>query len=336
MDNSSNDAESEGLLDGEPEDEASDLRLIKQFAEDVRATYVLPLDVATRAKHLAAISQAMSETTPNGRTFAATQRLLTERGRCAPGSAMAAGPVEGKRAASSASLASPFAARKPASSPAAKLPAMVGPAGKTISPARAWKPLVLVEAMSAKAAAIIAVAGIGFGGLAIAGELPRPVQTAFAEAGEVVGLDIPEPMRLSPGTPAPSHDEQVSVPSSGASQPALVDPPAAPAAAAPPSVASAPPSSPSGTSQPPIVAPSKPSNTPPGDLESWLSELMRQAIAAANTRAHSQPPSGAGQQTVTDSGDSGTSQPTWQSYGSDPRSGSQTSGSGTRQSYRQR
>ena len=330
----SNDAEPERFLNGDPENEAADRALMKQLGDELRETYVLPLDATTRAKHLAAISRAMSENLTGSHTFAATQRLLTERGRCAPASGRAAGSVEA-RTASAGGLASPFATRSAGTTSVHRLPTLPPSAGSmaTSAPKR-WSPLALVDAMSAKAAAIVAMVGIGFGGLAIAGDLPRPVQTAFAEAGGVVGLDIPSPMQLPVATPAPGREEQVPAPSSFGSP----EPPAAVApspAQVPAPVASAPAPAASSAPQTPVVAPAKPPSAPEGDFESWMSELIRQAIAA-HARAQNQPSAGTGQPAVTNSGDSGTDQPSWHSYSGYSQPENTTPASGSRPSYRQR
>lgn len=308
-----------------------DSDLLGGFAEELRAAYILPIDVATRARHLAAIARAASPDPLDRRTRAATRRLVSERGWSAPGSHGAAGAVRGSTG-TPARLASPFSRPAPAprTAPQATTPKLAGVAPAAGPASSRWTSFG--GSMLSKAAATAAVFAIAVSGLAFTGALPNRVQTVFFEASELIGLNLPAPEPMAErDAPAPVREQTVPVlqaspappvPSQAAA-PVAVPPPAAPPAHAP-AVDSG-----SAARASEVV---KPGSQQP-DLESWLAELIRQALAASSSAGRQAHPSG-GTGPQQRSSDNGAWSEEWKQDRPDSRETPRSSGSGSR-SYRQ-
>lgn len=325
-----NDAEVDGIFDGESEDAWADANFIRRITEDLREAYVLPLDDATQAKHLAAIADAISQNASRPRVLPLAQRPSTDGSRCASTFVRAAGSARVAREVSTASLASPFGARTagttsaPSPRPRTSLAAVGSPPEPKTAHVSWIRPGAFVSSIYSKAAVIAAAIAISASGLAIAGSLPDPVQTAFSEAAGAIGLDIPAPIQPPAVSPAPPREQAVAPPVLPEPLPVITQeplpvpivPPPAPVAEAPRVQA-----------PPPAVQVGPPAA--PADLEAWLTELIRQALATANARAmnpQSQPEAGAAQSGQT-GGQSWASENPWQSYGTN---GAQTNaGSGS-------
>ena len=314
-----NDPEEYSIFDGESEDDWADSHVIRRITEDLREVYVLPLDATTQSKHLAAIADAISQNARSPRTLAPAQRPFTDGSRCASSFVGAAGPRRVAKQVSTASLASPFGARTPGTSsgpvpaPRTSLAAVASPSDtKSAHVVRWMRPGAFVNSLASKAAVIATAMALGASGLAVAGSLPDPVQTAFSEAAGVIGLEIPAPIKPPAVMPTPPREQPVAPPlpepmpvTLPEPLPALIVPPPAPASEAP--VVQAPP--PATQIAPPAA---------PGDLQIWLTELIRQALATANARAmNPQPQPGAqtGQPSGQPGGQSWTTDNPWQSYG---------------------
>jgi hypothetical protein len=333
-----NDAEVDGIFDGESEDAWANPNVIRRITEDLREAYVLPLDDATQAKHLAAIADAISQNASRPRVLPLAQRPSTDGSRCASTFVRAAGSARVAREVSTASLASPFGARTAgtASAPSPRPRTSLAAVGSPPEPKTAhvsWiRPGAFVSSIYSKAAVIAAAIAVSASGLAIAGSLPDPVQTAFSEAAGAIGLDIPAPIQPPAVSPAPPREQAVATPVLPEPLPVVpqeplpvpIVPPPAPVAEAP------------RVQAPPPAAQVAPPAAPAADLEAWVTELIRQALATANARAmnpQSQPEAGAAQSGQT-GGQSWASENPWQSYAT---KGAQTnagtgSGSGDRTS----
>ncbi|MGQ0678253.1 MAG: hypothetical protein ACT4OM_01100 [Actinomycetota bacterium] len=255
---------------GDEHSDRADNDLIDQIGQDLRETFVRPVDPATERKHLAAIAGALS---PRIHTAVADHYKPADRARVAPirPTAQLARPADPNKTTSlpaSAGLASPFAAKASGSRVPTSAAFATGRAGKTPEPTGApdWRQhSVFFGSLATRAAAIVAAVAVGASGLALAGALPRPVQTVFSEAGGVLGLEIPAPI-TSPQIAAPAEERPVVVP-----VPVVPLAPEPPAPLPPPAV--------------PVPVPPAPAATPlpavPAPAEDWLSMLIRQAMEAA-------------------------------------------------------
>lgn len=333
-----NDAEVDGIFDGDSEDDWADSHVIERVTEDLVEAYVTPLDSATQSKHLAAIADAISQTARSPRPIAAAQRPITDGSRCASSFVRAAGTTRTPKQVPTVSLASPFGARKAGTSSApghrsrTTLTAVVSQADPKTPQVKWLRPGAFVNSIASKAAVVATAIALSASGLAIAGGLPDPVQTAFSEAAGVIGLDLPAPIQPPAVSPAPPREQAVPALKLPEPQPVI---PQAPAPA--PIVAAPEPAAPTPVVQTPqpqaqAVAPA----APPADLEIWLTELIRQALAAANAKAmnpQAQTDAGSGQQSVQSGAQPWTQDNPWQTYswnGTQANPDTQSSGSGSR------
>jgi hypothetical protein len=311
------DAEVENLIDGEGEDDWADSHVIRRIAEGLREAYVKPLDSATQSRHLAAIADAISQNARGPRALPPAQRPVMDGSRCASTFVRAAGPTRVAKV-SNVSLASPFGARSASASsgpvrpgPPTSLSSVENPAEPKT--AQRWmRSGAFVNSITSKAAVVATAIAMSASGLAIAGALPDPVQTAFSEAAGVIGLDIPTPIQPPATSPAPPREQAVPAPTLPV--PDLVvpqEPLPAPVVPAPP------PTQTSAVQAPPQAAPIVPPAASATDLESWMTELIRQALAAANAKAtypQAQTGAGTGQQSGY-AGQSSAQDNPWESYG---------------------
>ncbi len=335
----SSDEEADGF-DADLEDGWEDASFIRRLTEDLSDAYVKPIEADVQARHLAAMAQAMEENLKKATPLSLSRQDAASRSWSASGPSL---PSTGRVVprSPSAGLSSPFGARRtdppaftaPArpQSPAPVRPSIPAPVRPAIPVAgvasldakRRSKlhPVELLNSMSSKAAAVVALIGLSSFGLAVAGQLPKPVQTAFSEAGDHIGLEIPAPI-VAPNqaTPAPDRKQPVVVP-----PPVVLPQPAAvPSPQAVPSYqpAQQPPAASSASTPAPVAPQPLPSVAPAAaDFQNWLNELIRQALETSNMRATQQ--------------SSGTVKP--QSTGSTPaKSGtSTTTGSSTPSSTQQ-
>lgn len=305
--------------DDESNESWASSELIDRIALDLIETFVRPVDRTTESKHLEAILMACAtrphsalparaikpaEVTPN----TPTQTVVNF-----------ARPAEPKKAAghpARGGLASPFAARTSGAGNGHSVTTSAPPAtGRLVESAQAagtskWRQHhVFLGSLATRAAAIVAVAAVGASGLAMAGALPRPVQTAFSQAGDVIGLDIPAPI-VVPEIAAPPSEQTTRVPVPRVPEPELIP---QPASTAPEPDFAAP-----LTQHPPVA------QTPPvpAAQQDWLAALIRQAMEAAaneNASANETPPApGSTQQ----SSGYGSWEQYWSNYGGSSEAGS--------------
>lgn len=280
------DAEGEESVDSEAI-EWADTDFIARIAQDFQDAYVRPPGRTTEAKHLEAISRALSETRPS-RPITFTPADARQSGYLRPAGNFArpAEPQKTTGRPASGGLASPFAARSSGPTKISSAPPYVAPAtggigdAKTAGAAKWRQQHVFLGSLVNKAAVFAAAMALGASwGLARAGALPKPVQTAFSQAGDVIGLDIPAPI------PVP----QISVPVPEAPPvPAVPLPNPAPAPVQLPQI-------PAADSEPVVTVPAPAPPPPPAPApavaaEDWLTRMIGQAFESGSGAAQGNTP----------------------------------------------
>lgn len=261
-----------------------DSDLIEQIAQDLKDAYVRPLSLATETKHLQAISRTLAQShrsQPNHSFTPAEARSAGPNGAAIN----FARPLELQRTAGrpeSGGLASPFA-RSSSATTISRAKVDAAPATGRIVDAKAagaakWRQQhVLLGSLVNKAAVFVAALALGASwGLAKAGALPDPVQTAFSQAGEVVGLIIPAPIPVHeiavpvpeiapvPATPAPAP---VDAPLPSSQYPASDTDPGVPG------LAPAPVTPMPANQSPSVVA----------EQQDWITRMIREALGSATS-----------------------------------------------------
>lgn len=301
------DAEGEESADSEA-NEWADTDFIARVAQDFQDAYVRPSSRTTEAKHLEAISRALSETRPaRSSTFTPADARQTGYIRPAGNFARPAEPQKTTGRPASGGLASPFAARSSGATKISSAPTYVAPATGGIGDANTagaakWRQQhVFLGSLVSKAAVFAAAMALGASwGLARAGALPTPVQTAFSQAGDVIGLDIPAPI--------PVPEVRVPVPEAPP-VPAVPLPGPAPAPVQLPQVPAADP-------EPVVIVPAPAPPLPPAPVstdaaEDWLTRLIGQAFESGSGGAQGNTPADPNGSSVTPS----PSNAFWERYG---------------------